>query len=132
MGYNGDHNLFVKGLIRDFAYSDSGLALDFYKSYNTSFHDPQQYFGQLADLNPEDFFLCDADGLEFSNALRMRDYIRWTGDLEGVTQLQNGEYMARCPDGRFWLAPSCRQNSAECIPLLAAGNGWIVDAMMQW
>lgn len=132
MGYDGDHNLFVKGTIRDEAYRDSGLSLDFYKSYNTTFHSPQEYFGKLSDLNPQDFFLCDADGLEFSNALRMSDYIRWTGDLDGVTKLANGQYMARCPDGRFWLAPACRHNSTECIPLLAAGNGWIVDAMMQW
>lgn len=132
MGYNGDHNLFVKGSIRDIAYQDSGLALDFYKSFNTTFHKPQKYFGHLEDLDPEDFFLCDADGLEFSNALRMSDYICWTGDLGGVTQLPGGTYMARCPNGRFWLAPSCRHNSSECIPLLAAGNGWIVDAMMQW
>eukprot|EP00438_Fugacium_kawagutii_P016308 Skav222790 [mRNA] locus=scaffold1419:13588:16988:+ [translate_table: standard] len=132
MGYDGDHNLFVKGTIRDDAYRDSGLSLDFYKSYNTTFHSPQDYFGKLSDLNPQDFFLCATEGLEFSNALRMRDYIRWTGDLDGVTKLANGQYMARCPDGRFWLAPACRHNSTECIPLLAAGNGWIVDAMMQW
>lgn len=132
MGYAGDHNLFVKGSIREHAYSDSGLALDFYKNYNITFHSPKRYFGHVADLNPEDFFLCDVADLEFRNAQRMSDYVRYTGDLDGVTRLENGDYVARCPDNRFWLAPTCRQNSSNCIPLLAAGNGWIVDAMMQW
>ena len=132
MGYAGDHNLFLKGSILQKAYSDSGLALDFYKNYNITFHSPKGYFGHVNDLNPEDFFLCDVADLEFRNAQRMSDYVRYTGDLDGVTRLENGNYVARCPDNRFWLAPSCRQNSSNCIPLLAAGNGWIVDAMMQW
>ncbi|CAK9066781.1 unnamed protein product [Durusdinium trenchii] len=132
MGYNGDHYLFVKGSIRDQAYSDAGLALDFYKSYNTTFHFPQKYFDRLESFDRRHFFRCDLEGLEFRNALRMRDYVRWTGDLDGVIELGPGQYVARCADDYFWLSPSCRQNSSTCIPLLAAGNGWIVDAMMQW
>eukprot|EP00913_Durusdinium_trenchii_P034226 g32031.t1 len=85
MGYNGDHYLFVKGSIRDQAYSDAGLALDFYKSYNTTFHFPQKYFDRLESFDRRHFFRCDLEGLD-----------------------------------------------STCIPLLAAGNGWIVDAMMQW
>ena len=62
------HNLFLKGSILQKAYSDSGLALDFYKNYDITFHSPKGYFGHVNDLDPEDFFLCDVADLEFRNA----------------------------------------------------------------
>ena len=45
MGYSGQDTLYVKGSVRDEAYYTSGLALEFYKSYNTSLH-----LGGLRDL----------------------------------------------------------------------------------
>ena len=38
MGWTGQETLYVKGSLRDDAYYISGLALDFYRSYNTSLH----------------------------------------------------------------------------------------------
>ena len=58
-------------------------------------------------------------------------YVQWTGDLEGV-EAADGGYHAFCPDGTFWIAPACRGNTSECIPIISTGYGWGVHFIMQW
>eukprot|EP00913_Durusdinium_trenchii_P035644 g33355.t1 len=42
MGYAGEESMYVSQAILNDAYGDSGLALDFYKSYNTTHHNPRR------------------------------------------------------------------------------------------
>jgi len=51
MGYLGEEGMYVCQEILKLAYADSGLALDFYRSYNTTHHNPKQYFANLADVD---------------------------------------------------------------------------------
>ena len=37
----------------------------------------------------------------------------------------------RCPDGRLWPAPGCRNDLTKCIPVITA-FGWKLQAIMQW
>ncbi|CAK9007449.1 unnamed protein product [Durusdinium trenchii] len=62
----------------------------------------------------------------------MQNYLRWTGDSEGVIQ-QNGEYFAKCSSElpAFWIAPSCRQNVSRCIPVICQGQGK-AEVFMHW
>ena len=39
---------------------------------------------------------------------------------------------AYCPDSYFWIAPACRHNTSQCIPIVAAEWGWMVDGFMAW
>eukprot|EP00439_Symbiodinium_sp_Y106_P020626 s5243_g2.t1 len=109
----------------------TGLALDFYKSYNTSLHDPAKFFSRVSDLDTASFAPCNSSEHEFTNDAQMRLYRNWTGDGDGVLETAAG-VMANCADGYFWTSPACRHNISECIPLLAAGFGWNVYVFMQW
>ena len=84
-------------------------------------------------MNFTELKLCSAS--DFSNGQRMYDYARFSGDWAGVEQ-QGGAgstvYYAKCPDGKWWHAPKCRGNAPNCIPVFTAGNGWKLQAMMQW
>ena len=84
-------------------------------------------------MNSTELRLCS--DTDFSNGQRMYDYARFSGDWAGVQQ-QGGadstEYHAICPDDRWWHAPKCRGNAPNCIPVFTAGNGWKLQAMMQW
>jgi hypothetical protein len=131
MGYYGSHNLFVKAAVQSAAYQDVGLALEFYKSYNTSYHDPKRYFDSVSDIPQAEFYPCNTPENEFMNTVRMDLYLQYSGDADGLTSTPDG-HVAYCPDGYFWLSPACRHNISACIPLIAAGNGWIVDAQMAW
>ena len=53
------------------------------------------------------------------------------GDSAGVVELSPGMVAAVCPDGYFWIAPACRNDTAKCVPWLTGGNGWGFDDMMQ-
>ncbi|CAE7822465.1 unnamed protein product, partial [Symbiodinium sp. CCMP2456] len=131
MGYIGSDTLYVKGPGRDEAYYTSGLALDYYKSYNTSLHDPARFFSKVSELDTAAFAPCNSSEHEFTNDVQMRFYREWTGDEEGVRETAAG-FMANCADGYFWPSPACRHNISDCIPLLAAGFGWNVYVFMQW
>ena len=39
-------------------------------------------------------------------------------------------YSARCDDGFWWRAPSCRQ-TGDCVPWLTGGPGWGLEEFMQ-
>lgn len=139
MGYFSEQNLAVSSTIHAAAYEDSGLALDYYLTYNQSLMNkykplfkPTAYFDELSGVDRAEIFECTDAGLEFTDPIKMAAYVNWTGDEDGVVRQADGSYAARCPDGHFWLAPSCRHNASECIPTFTSGNGWLADAFMQW
>lgn len=45
VGYVGEESIYIREEQLDAAYHDSGIALDFYKSYNVSHYDPKKYLG---------------------------------------------------------------------------------------
>ena len=69
---------------------------------------------------------------DMSNPSRMGDYAKYSGDYDGVVSQPDGTYIAKCTNNRWWYAPACRQNSSQCIPLFTSGNGWKLQALMQW
>ena len=84
-------------------------------------------------MNFTELTLCSTT--DFSNGQRMYDYARFSGDWAGVEQqgaANSTVYYAKCPDGKWWHAPKCRGNAPNCIPVFTAGNGWKLQAMMQW
>ena len=128
MGYESKDGVYVAGAVRDAALADSGLPLEYYTSYNLSFHEPQKYFDRVWDLPAADLANCSdfyfGQPLEFLDSGAMQNYLRWTGDLEGVIE-QNGQFSANCSRElpAFWLAPPCRRNHSLCIPAVMSGQG---------
>ena len=132
IGYSGENSLCVNGAVRGAAYSEAGLALEFYKSYNASIHQVHRFFDRVSDLDPGDFLPCNTTDTTFRSQSQLKAYVRWTGDTAGITNASDGTLVAYCPDGHFWLSPACRQNVDECIPTIATGNGWALNGFMQW
>ena len=104
------------------------LPLEYYKSYNLSFHAPYNYFETIWDLNSSELFLCNEIGSGLSDLLA--NFLDWTGDVEGVTE-KNGQYYLNCPLQAFWIAPSCHHNYTRCIPTVVGGQV-VVPTFMQW
>ena len=136
MGYVGSDGLHVKGSVLEDAAND-GLALEYYKSYNRTFHEPQKYFDTLWELPEEQLLKCNDSfndvPLDSMISDRMKNYLDWTGDVDGVVE-QNGKLSANCPAqalSKFWIAPACRQNYTKCIPAVMLGPG-AMPSYMQW
>ena len=58
--------------VREAAYASSGLALEFYRSYNVSAHDAAAYFDRISDLKLSHFHPCNTSSNEFANDVEMR------------------------------------------------------------
>lgn len=133
MGYQGGDGLYIKGSVLESA-ANAGLALEYYKSYNMSFHQPYKYFDTLWDLPEADLEPCNGSflgwPLEPTDSEKMKNYLDWTGDVDGVVE-RNGQYSANCQLPAFWMAPACRHNYTQCIPVMQNGPGYMV-VLMQW
>lgn len=130
MGYDGVEGIYVTHDIMSQAYESQGLALNFYLSYNQTHHDAKQYFDGIANVNSSRFQWCN--DTNFFNRDHMENYLRWTGDSEGLVQMDDGRHVAKCLNDLFWLSPACRANASSCIPVLTAGSGWAMQDIMQW
>ncbi|CAK8996967.1 unnamed protein product [Durusdinium trenchii] len=128
MGYDGHESVFLQMRSRAAA-AQQGLALAYYESYNTSHHDPKEYFCSISDIGAS---LKQCNQTDLFKTEFMENYLNWTGDNEGVTFDETNSYVARCYNGSWWLAPSCRWDPLTCIPMITAGTGWRVQALMQW
>lgn len=131
MGYVGDETIYVSQAVREAAYRDSGLALEYFASYNTSYHNPKQYFDDLLDIPTSELRPCNSSGSDFNNPQRMGLYRTHSGDYDGMDQ-QGSDYVARCFDNYWWAGPACRADTTKCLPIITGGNGWRLQAIMQW
>ncbi|CAE7255288.1 unnamed protein product [Symbiodinium sp. CCMP2456] len=132
MGYSGEEALYASRTILQEAWDESGYALEYFRTYNTSHYDAQKYFDRYTDLPADEIVLCNDTGSMFTDTAYMNPYAQWTGDMEGLIEVPGG-YHAYCQgDGRFWFSPACRQNTTACIPILSPYWGWMVDAYMAW
>eukprot|EP00434_Breviolum_minutum_P005675 symbB.v1.2.004999.t1/scaffold288.1/size478366/29 len=129
MGYDGEESIYLRRSVLKAAYEDNGLALNFYLGYNTTYHNPKQYFDSISSVNISELRQCSET--QMSNKEAMSDYAQYSGDYDGVAPEGDG-YIAKCPDGRWWFSPACRHDTSTCIPTFTAGDGWKLQAMMQW
>eukprot|EP00434_Breviolum_minutum_P002792 symbB.v1.2.002453.t1/scaffold99.1/size346285/9 len=131
MGYVGDAGLYVQQSVIDAAQSAEGLALEYYKSYNASWHSPWLYFDNLSSVNVTGSFMKCSESLLNDNST-MFSVWKISRDDDGFTvNVTNNKYSAKCPDDYIWKAPACRSDSAKCILWVTGGDGWDVVAVMQ-
>ncbi len=110
MGYEASSGMYMKGSVREHAESDSGLPLEYYKSYNLSLNQPYRYFDTIWDLNASELLACTAQHSDLMNPSKMKNFLDWTGDVEGVVET-NGQYSGHCP-----VHPSTNFLDCSCLP----------------
>jgi len=130
-GYMGVAGQFVASDVVDAAIQTEGLALEFYRGYNVSWHNPSQYFDQIGSLNANfTSYLarCNETRLQASDA--MLQYAVITGDWDGIENI-SGVVRGKCVDDHFWHPPVCRQNASACFIFITGGAGWELEHAMQ-
>eukprot|EP00929_Paragymnodinium_shiwhaense_P113110 TRINITY_DN81374_c0_g1_i1.p1 TRINITY_DN81374_c0_g1~~TRINITY_DN81374_c0_g1_i1.p1 ORF type:complete len:1400 (-),score=286.43 TRINITY_DN81374_c0_g1_i1:15-4214(-) len=129
LGYKGFESMYVFEKIRRQGYHDSMRSvLEHYRTYNASMGAMEVYFDKPSAL-PADWLLpCEQTRL--GQSVYMSDYLAVTGDEDGVDR-STGTVLGRCWNGRWWYAPTCRNDPDRCIPVVTGGSGWAMDAFMQ-
>ena len=127
LGYETISGVHISAAVAEDALQDSGLPLAFYQNWNASWFDPAKYFDSYASIPKSSLFPCNET--VFGNKKLMADYVRISGDHEGLHPDGTGV----CPDDYWFLAPSCRANSSRCVPTLGgnAPGGRDVLQMLQ-
>mmetsp|Transcript_61763 Transcript_61763/g.180480 ORF Transcript_61763/g.180480 Transcript_61763/m.180480 type:complete len:1173 (-) Transcript_61763:184-3702(-) len=128
MGYVGVDGFYVLREEKEKAYQAEGLPLEFYRSYNATWHTPQVYFDNYTVYDLAELKLCNET--RFVESSSMQHYIAVTGDLDGVVN-SSGALSARCWSGSWWFAPACRGRPERCVPVLTGGSGWSLFDIMQ-
>lgn len=128
MGYKGGAGMYVPRNVLDTGAAE-GAAMEYYKSYNASWHQPWKYFDNVTVLNTSaEFMPCAATTMSHNSTAY--NYWRVTGDDAGVV-ITGNTYSSYCPDGYTWVAPSCRSNPLTCIMFITGGDGWDVSQGLQ-
>ncbi|CAK9089936.1 Uncharacterized protein SCF082_LOCUS42432, partial [Durusdinium trenchii] len=133
MGYAGYAGSFLTEEVITTAHKTEGIALQYYKFWNASWYEPSKYTNTITDFNLSRWLKpCMNSDSVFMDDTTMRRHIQFTGDLDGlVLNTSNSRYYAKCQDGYFWRAPSCRGNASQCVPFVTGGSGWSIEEMMQ-
>ncbi|CAE7337327.1 RPS6 [Symbiodinium natans] len=129
MGYEGKSGMFALGGSMDAALEDSGLSLDFFRSFNASWYDPSKYTAPLAGVSQSRLKTC-ATSAEVGYPGIAALYLAKTGDAGGVQDV-NGATLLSCYMDRWWLAPACRHNTSKCVPVIMPFTAWGMPEMMQ-
>eukprot|EP00438_Fugacium_kawagutii_P001405 Skav212012 [mRNA] locus=scaffold3771:45198:48973:+ [translate_table: standard] len=108
--------------VEENAYNAESINLDFYRDYNKSNQNPQNYFASPAELNVSTLLPCGDTALTSKEL--MSNYAEVTGDLAGVVVDEGVVVAGRCFAEYFWYAPSCRADPMTCLVWLSGGNGW--------
>lgn len=128
MGYEGKSGMFVLNGSLHAGLRDSGLSLDFYRSYNRAFFDPSQYTAKVSEVDLTRLKGCDSIEQGYPGIADL--YLNITGDDEGVLEAPSGKTLS-CWQNKWWLAPACRSDMSKCVPVIMPYTGWGMPEMMQ-
>lgn len=128
IGYEGKNGMFVLNGSLHAGLQDSGLSLDFYRSYNLAFFDPSQYTAKVSEVDLALLKGCDSIELGYPGIADL--YLKITGDDEGVLEAPSGKTLS-CWQNKWWLAPACRSDMSKCVPVIMPFTGWGMPEMMQ-
>ena len=127
LGYEAVSSLFVEEAVAESALRDSGLPLAFYQSWNASWFDPSVYFDSYSSIPTSSLMPCNESLLGDPNF--MAAYVRFTGDVAGL----HSDGTGICPDGYWFLSPSCRANPSRCVASITSTTprGRDIQQMLQ-
>lgn len=129
MGYEGKSGMFVLGGALNAGLADSGLALNFYRSYNISWYSPWKYTAVVENVDLNRLKTC-AGSAEVGYPGIAELYFGITGDAAGVVEV-NGKRVLNCWEDKWFIAPACRANRSTCVPVLMPWTAWGLPEMMQ-
>eukprot|EP00933_Yihiella_yeosuensis_P028794 TRINITY_DN22607_c0_g1_i1.p1 TRINITY_DN22607_c0_g1~~TRINITY_DN22607_c0_g1_i1.p1 ORF type:complete len:1129 (-),score=162.52 TRINITY_DN22607_c0_g1_i1:633-4019(-) len=129
IGYNSGEGIYVSARVKDAALYNHGDALDFYRAYNATWHDPARHFDSFAQISSNRLKMCNETRLGSSEWAIT--YVKATGDVAGIEQRADGTSLSRCWHDNWWFSPSCRSNSSSCLPLITGGDGWGLEFITQ-
>lgn len=109
MGYDGRVSLFISQTVRERAWEGEGLSLEFYRSYNVTWHNAARYFDRPQSLNTSLLKRCNETRLMLSRDMKL--YLEFTGDWDGV-DVVNETVLGKCFDEYFWCLGSIQQ---KCV-----------------
>eukprot|EP00928_Gymnodinium_smaydae_P098908 TRINITY_DN9308_c1_g6_i1.p1 TRINITY_DN9308_c1_g6~~TRINITY_DN9308_c1_g6_i1.p1 ORF type:complete len:536 (+),score=53.95 TRINITY_DN9308_c1_g6_i1:154-1761(+) len=125
MGYVGHWGLFLSSAVKRNVFERSGVDLERYVDFNASSNGFLGHcFADYDEIPIETLRPCTETCL--SHPSDMANYLHQTGDVGGV---QRG-VLGRCWHDSWWLSPTCRADASRCIPVIIAGQGWSMDALM--
>jgi len=127
-GYYGRESMYLQASTVATALDTDGATLDFFRSYNVSWHDQSKYFGGISSVNTSLLKPCPETRLVVHEVMQF--YADFTGDHDGVETVQN-KTRGKCWDGYFWLPPACRTDRSKCILFVTGGAGWTIEGTMQ-
>ncbi|CAK9021819.1 unnamed protein product [Durusdinium trenchii] len=99
---------------------EQGLALEYYRSYNRSWHQPELYLPLVRDVNHSRLDFCNNSFTRYPDAVKT--YLSITNDLEGTEQVGDQVHW-KCYKDSWWVAPACRTDPEECIAIISK-RGW--------
>lgn len=82
MGYKGVTTMYIPRPVRDSAYSTAGKALEFFRTWNTSWNQPWNFFTTISSIDTSKLMPCSKSTM--SDDAAMRRHVTYTGDADGV------------------------------------------------
>jgi len=128
MGFDGAAGQYVSQTFLDAAWNTTGIALEYYKSYDARWNTPWTFYDDIDTLNLSKLLPCSRSLLG-DNATMYELFLK-TGDAAGVVATNN-TYQAYCQDGHLWRAPFCRDTPSHCILYLSTSDGWGLSQCVQ-
>eukprot|EP00927_Polykrikos_kofoidii_P071478 TRINITY_DN67739_c0_g1_i1.p1 TRINITY_DN67739_c0_g1~~TRINITY_DN67739_c0_g1_i1.p1 ORF type:complete len:1367 (+),score=108.22 TRINITY_DN67739_c0_g1_i1:380-4102(+) len=124
LGFIGRDGIFVGDQTWEKARADSGLALDYFRNYQPDERtNAVTYFHKVHDVQPSTLLFCkDIANLHAQQLLET--YVKKTKDRDGVMVLGDGTRHASCWNDHWFVAPACRDNLSDCVPVISGGAGW--------
>lgn len=127
IGYEGESGHYISSEVVENAWAATGLALEFYRSYDASWYTPGLYFDRITAANSSDLVPCNGSRLAHSEP--MQNYVEVTGDQDGVEYV-DGKIRGKCFDDYFWLPPPCRVDLSKRFLFLTIA-GYEIEVTMQ-
>ncbi|CAE8628300.1 unnamed protein product [Polarella glacialis] len=128
MGYEGLEGMYIMDTPLSAALSDSGLHLEYYGSFNSSWYSPEAYFPKISTIDLSLMKKCSTGRMSFSEDANI--YVRATRDYDGVVNV-SGQLKLKCWNDVWWLSPACRNTPQSCIPVVSGGDSWALGEMIQ-
>lgn len=127
IGYNGQSGQFISLEVMQRAYRATGLALEFYRSYDAAWNDPGVHFDRITAVDSSQLKPCNETMLSESSI--MQKYAELTGDWDGVEEV-DGKVRGKCFSEHFWFPPPCRADTTKCFLFITA-LGYEFEVTMQ-
>ena len=84
MGYVGITTMYLPRSIQNQAYSTTGKALQFFRSWNASWNQPWIFFDSITSVDSSKLAPCSKSDSVMTSDPTMRRHVQWTGDADGV------------------------------------------------